>query len=81
MRLPWPECPAPLPAGPAAEHCYYRIEEWWTYELCYKKKLRQYHKDSGKVVSQYLLGRYDEGQPQADEVQVGGSPSVGNTGS
>ncbi len=25
--------------------CMYRIEDWWTYELCYKKHVRQFHKD------------------------------------
>ena len=29
--------------------CFYRIEEWWTYELCYKKHVRQFHKDHDKV--------------------------------
>ncbi len=24
--------------------CLYRIEDWWTYELCYKKHVRQFHK-------------------------------------
>ena len=26
--------------------CLYRIEDWWTYELCYKKHVRQFHKVS-----------------------------------
>lgn len=33
----------------AAGHCYYRIEEYWTFELCFQKQLRQYHKDGGSV--------------------------------
>ena len=24
--------------------CFYRVEDWWTYELCYKKAVRQFHK-------------------------------------
>lgn len=56
----------------AAGHCYYRIEEWWTYELCFKQKLRQYHKDDGRTVSQYLMGSYAAGGEQEDEVQVRG---------
>ena len=24
--------------------CLYRMEDWWTYELCYKKHVRQFHK-------------------------------------
>ena len=23
--------------------CFYRVEDWWTYELCYKKAVRQFH--------------------------------------
>lgn len=33
----------------AAGHCYYRIEEYWTFELCFQKQLRQYHKDGSAV--------------------------------
>lgn len=29
--------------------CFYRIEEWWTFELCYKKHVRQFHKEHDKV--------------------------------
>lgn len=29
--------------------CMYRIEDWWTYELCYKKHVRQFHKEQDKV--------------------------------
>jgi hypothetical protein len=50
------------------------VEEWWTYELCYGRRLRQYHKEGGRLASQYVLGQFDEQQPQADEVQVSGAP-------
>lgn len=33
----------------AAGHCFYRIEEYWTFELCYQKQLRQYHKEGSSV--------------------------------
>ena len=29
--------------------CMYRIEDWWTYELCYKRSVRQFHKEGNKV--------------------------------
>ncbi|KAI3438201.1 hypothetical protein D9Q98_000638 [Chlorella vulgaris] len=60
-----------------AGHCYYRIEEWWTYELCFKQKLRQYHKDDGRTVSQYLMGSYAAGGEQEDEVQLDSSDVAG----
>lgn len=45
------------------EWCAYRVEGWWTYEVCYGKKVRQYHLDSkngNEVSSDFLLGRYSE---------------------
>jgi len=43
--------------------CSYRIESYWTYEVCHGKYVRQYHesKDSGKQTNmqEYILGRYD----------------------
>jgi len=43
--------------------CSYRIESYWTYEVCHGKYIRQYHesKDSGKQTNlqEYDLGRYD----------------------
>jgi Glucosidase II beta subunit-like protein len=40
------------------EFCSYRVEEWWTYELCYKKAARQYHTENGKVLDSYVLGNF-----------------------
>jgi hypothetical protein len=40
------------------DFCSYRVEEWWTYELCYKKAARQYHTENGKVLDSYILGNY-----------------------
>lgn len=68
----------PLPAvcHPAAavaeEWCAYRVEDWWTYEVCYKKHVRQYHKEHSKVLSEYLLGQYSAADSSADIVQVRG---------
>lgn len=50
-----------LDASP--EWCTYRIEGWWTYEVCYNKKVRQYHvdeKNGNAVASDFLLGRYSD---------------------
>ncbi len=43
--------------------CAYRLEHYWTYELCHGKYLRQYHEErDGKdvKVTEYFLGRYDK---------------------
>ena len=35
----------------AHEHgCFYRVEGWWTYEFCYKKRARQYHQEGAGPV-------------------------------
>ncbi|XP_042482297.1 protein OS-9 homolog [Macadamia integrifolia] len=39
--------------------CVVRQEGWWSYELCYQSKLRQFHLDGGKVVQEFILGIYD----------------------
>lgn len=53
--------PCPCPPAPAENHCFYRIEDWWTYELCFGKQLRQYHKARAAAVPAWLpaiaLGR------------------------
>eukprot|EP00271_Cylindrocystis_brebissonii_P013173 TRINITY_DN32793_c0_g1_i1.p1 TRINITY_DN32793_c0_g1~~TRINITY_DN32793_c0_g1_i1.p1 ORF type:complete len:391 (-),score=89.62 TRINITY_DN32793_c0_g1_i1:756-1928(-) len=40
--------------------CFYRVEGWWTYELCFKKHLRQYHSEKDQVVAEFYLGLYDK---------------------
>ncbi|XP_031779980.1 endoplasmic reticulum lectin 1 isoform X1 [Nasonia vitripennis] len=45
--------------------CSYRIEPYWTYELCHGKYVQQYHeeRDGKKVkIQKYELGRYDAAQ-------------------
>ncbi|KAL9223945.1 hypothetical protein vseg_000027 [Gypsophila vaccaria] len=46
------------------EHCLFRQDGWWTYEFCYKKKLRQLHLEDEKIVQEFVLGVYD---PEATE--------------
>ena len=41
---------------PLGTACFYRIEGWWTYEFCHKKKVRQYHQDGETITSEYSLG-------------------------
>ena len=41
--------------------CAYRLESYWTYELCHGKHLRQYHEErDGKAikVQEYYLGKF-----------------------
>ena len=53
------------------------MEEWWTYELCYRKQLRQYHKEGGKVVSQYILGRYSGAGTEGSGEEAGSGGAGG----
>ena len=50
--------------------CFYRMEDWWTYELCYKKHVRQFHKEKDVLQSEFILGEYHEEASDADLVQV-----------
>ncbi|GJQ82036.1 hypothetical protein Trydic_g6912 [Trypoxylus dichotomus] len=47
--------------------CSYRLESYWTYEVCHGRFIRQYHEDrEGKKVKlqEYILGQWDKGQYQ-----------------
>ena len=63
--------PPPTATCPAAEGwCAYRVEDWWTYEVCYERHVRQYHKEGAALISEYLLGTYDEGETGVNAVQA-----------
>lgn len=42
--------------------CAYRIEDWWTYEVCYRKQVKQYHSEGKKMSQQHSLGEYEPGE-------------------
>jgi hypothetical protein len=46
------------------------VEDWWTYEVCYERHVRQYHKEGAALISEYLLGTYDEGETGVNAVQA-----------
>ena len=63
-----PEKPQSLPSllrklDAHVNHCYYRVEGWWTYELCHGKQIRQYHAEgmgpSAMVTGEFSLGEFD----------------------
>jgi len=41
----------PLKAGP----CIYKTKEWWTYEICYGRQIKQYHVENDKPVGELLV--------------------------
>ena len=47
---------SPLEDGP----CMYKTKDWWTYEVCYKRSVRQYHVENDKAVGDIMvLGVHD----------------------
>ena len=75
-----PETPEDL-MDELGDFCAYRVEDWWTYEVCYKKAARQYHGEGSKVTDQYFLGNYsaaasDMVNPTVDTELGGGGSGV-----
>lgn len=52
--------------------CAYRIEDWWTYEVCYHKQVKQYHSEGKKMSQQHNLGKYEPGKGEEEEEVAGG---------
>lgn len=57
--------------NPLRGSCFYRLEGWWTYELCFMKSMRQFHQekvqgaagastaaDQTRITQDYQLGLY-----------------------
>nr|CAH7729504.1 unnamed protein product [Callosobruchus chinensis] len=45
--------------------CSFRLESYWTYEVCHGRYIRQYHEDrEGKAlkIQEYILGKWDDKQ-------------------
>ena len=58
--------------------CFYRLEDWWTYELCYQKHVRQFHREKDVLTSEYLLGLY-EAETDTVKASVSVSPLHGTS--
>lgn len=43
-----------------SDRCFYTNEGWWTYELCYKRQVRQMHIEDNVIQTAFLLGTFDE---------------------
>jgi hypothetical protein len=62
-----PEWQAKQLLSPLQGRCFRKVDGWWTYELCYEKHLRQFHKEKDGRLTEYMLGVYDGGINQALE--------------
>lgn len=54
----------------AGARCFYRVEDWWTYELCYQKHVRQFHREKDVLTAEYMLGVYHQDSAETDTLQV-----------
>ncbi|XP_064595061.1 protein OS-9-like [Liolophura sinensis] len=51
-----PELLRPLETGP----CLIKVKDWWTYEFCYGKHVRQYHLEDGLITGDIIyLGLFE----------------------
>lgn len=49
-----------------ARTCVKRTEGWWTYEFCFGRSIRQYHRDNeGTITAEFSLGTFDAGKNDA----------------
>ncbi|XP_068085318.1 endoplasmic reticulum lectin 1 isoform X2 [Anabrus simplex] len=79
------EGPNPLdllsPVFTPTSTCSYRLESYWTYELCHGRHIRQYHEErEGKKVKQqeYFLGKWDNTQRQKLREELENSKNLNN---
>eukprot|EP00884_Botryococcus_braunii_P001004 jgi/Botrbrau1/10904/Bobra.0025s0077.1 len=54
--------------------CFYRVEDWWTYELCINKHVRQFHKEQDRLMSEYKLGLYNDEKSDLNKIRTDRSP-------
>ena len=54
----------------AGARCFYRLDDWWTYELCYQKHVRQFHREKDVLTAEYLLGVYHQHSADTDLLQA-----------
>lgn len=56
----------------ASNTCIKRNEGWWTYEFCFGKGIRQYHRDGeGRITAEFSLGLYEAEKNQELEASDG----------
>lgn len=53
------------PLAELAERCFYRVEGWWTFELCMRRHVRQFHAEGDAVLSEFMLGLFSEADTAA----------------
>lgn len=54
----------------AGGKCFYKVEEWWQYEVCYNKHVKQYHMEGTTLVDEYSLGSWNDSATDLDAIKV-----------
>ncbi|KXZ45720.1 hypothetical protein GPECTOR_51g706 [Gonium pectorale] len=62
-------------SGGGASTCLYRQEGLWTYEMCYKKHVRQFRNDGGGKNEDFICGKYSGDEVQSQELKADASSS------
>ncbi|EFX71320.1 hypothetical protein DAPPUDRAFT_308922 [Daphnia pulex] len=60
--------------------CSYRLESFWTYELCHGRYIRQYHEErDGKKVKlqEYYLGKFDKEKMDRQSAEIDAEIKIG----
>mmetsp|Transcript_13422 Transcript_13422/g.40598 ORF Transcript_13422/g.40598 Transcript_13422/m.40598 type:complete len:393 (-) Transcript_13422:203-1381(-) len=57
------------------DHCLSREDDWWTYEICFRASVRQFHNEPDaegvvRLASEYILGTYNDSASHLDTVKV-----------
>eukprot|EP00698_Gefionella_okellyi_P012167 TRINITY_DN3252_c0_g1_i2.p1 TRINITY_DN3252_c0_g1~~TRINITY_DN3252_c0_g1_i2.p1 ORF type:complete len:650 (+),score=124.53 TRINITY_DN3252_c0_g1_i2:210-1952(+) len=48
--------------SPLARQCFAkRSNQWWQYELCHMRQIRQFHDEAGRVIAEHSLGSFQHG--------------------
>lgn len=59
----------------AGGKCFYKAEDWWRYEVCYNKHVKQFHSEGETTVDEYSLGQFDEAATNLNDIKVS-HPSI-----
>lgn len=58
MEAGVPELLKPMESGP----CLFKTRDWWSYEFCYGKHVRQFHMEDGRIVGNVIMLGYYESE-------------------
>lgn len=76
------EAAAPLPSTLVASlsgACFLRMEDWWTYEYCHGKHVRQFHGGAeGGDLDEFFLGHFNASRAAPDTIHRDAAAAAGD---